>query len=222
MTNPTPEQIEAALGYIDKTIDNCQDLPPDLKWGNLEVLGMLGQVRAELVAAAGVTPQPEGLLERVADTLAYYQCRETNPKADHPRMGYHAFSEEQRAHLREQKAEAAAEIARMMGAGVTPQEPDRGPKDMSIMNGWLVEAVGEHTCGAGADGYGHEPGCGYVPVLNLAELDGYPPQVDEAKLADVIWGEQESRVLDGYVIHTRETAATTARTVDEWLRGGGQ
>lgn len=56
----------------------------------------------------------EKLEDQVADTLAYYQCRETNPKADHPRMGYHAFSEDQREHLKAQKAEAAAEIVRMM------------------------------------------------------------------------------------------------------------
>lgn len=47
-------------------------------------------------------------------------------------------------------------------------------------------------------------------------------EVDEAKLADVIWEEQSSRVLDGYVIHTRATAATTAAAVAEWLRGGGR
>lgn len=64
--------------------------------------------------------------------------------------------------------------------GAAPQaEPDK-PADLSIMNGWLVESVSRHTCGAGMDGYGHEPGCGYVPVLNLAELDGYPKQTAEA------------------------------------------
>ena len=56
----------------------------------------------------------DGLQERIEDTLAYYQCRETNPKADHPSMGYHAFSEEQREFLRERKAESAAEIVRMI------------------------------------------------------------------------------------------------------------
>ena len=56
----------------------------------------------------------DGLQERIEDTLAYYQCRETNPKADHPSMGYHAFSEEQREFLRARKSEAAAEIVRMI------------------------------------------------------------------------------------------------------------
>ena len=47
---------------------------------------------------------------------------------------------------------------------------------LSIMNGWLVYDVGEHTCG----GYGpesnymHEPGCGYEPVLRLDKLQGWP------------------------------------------------
>ena len=63
-------------------------------------------------ADAGVTV--DGLQERIEDTLAYYQCRETNPKADHPSMGYHAFSEEQREWLRAKKSEAAAEIVRMI------------------------------------------------------------------------------------------------------------
>ena len=49
-------------------------------------------------------------------------------------------------------------------------------KKLSIMNGWLVYDVGEHTCG----GYGpesnymHEPGCGYEPVLRLDKLQGWP------------------------------------------------
>lgn len=68
------------------------------------------------LAAADAVVTVDGLQERIEDTLAYYQCRETNPKADHPYMGYHAFSEEQREFLRERKAEAAAEIVRMIHA----------------------------------------------------------------------------------------------------------
>ena len=66
------------------------------------------------LAAADAVVTVDGLQERIEDTLAYYQCRETNPKADHPSMGYHAFSEEQREFLRERKAEAAAEIVRII------------------------------------------------------------------------------------------------------------
>ena len=65
-----------------------------------------------------------------------------------------------------------AREALVAAAGAAPQKP----KDLSIVNGWLVESVGKHTCGAGMDGHGHEPGCGYMPVLNLAEIDGYPKQ----------------------------------------------
>lgn len=64
--------------------------------------------------AADAVVTVDGLQERIEDTLAYYQCRETNPKADHPSMGYHAFSEEQREFLRAKKSEAAAEIVRMI------------------------------------------------------------------------------------------------------------
>ena len=74
-----------------------------------------GRMSAALAAADAVVTV-DGLQERIEDTLAYYQCRETNPKADHPSMGYHAFSEEQREWLRERKAEAAAEIVRMIHA----------------------------------------------------------------------------------------------------------
>ena len=66
------------------------------------------------IAAADAVVTVDGLQERIEDTLAYYQCRETNPKADHPSMGYHAFSEEQREFLRARKSEAAAEIVRMI------------------------------------------------------------------------------------------------------------
>lgn len=61
------------------------------------------------------------------------------------------------------------------------------PKNLSIMNGWLVEMVGKHNCGTGPDGhYGaHEPGCGYEPHLNLAELEGWPGAERDAALAAV-------------------------------------
>lgn len=41
--------------------------------------------------------------------------------------------------------------------------------ELRIMHGWLVEYVGEHTCGAG-DEYGHEPTCGYEPLMKVEEL----------------------------------------------------
>ena len=69
---------------------------------------------SEVLAAADAVVTVDGLQERIEDTLAYYQCRETNPKADHPSMGYHAFSEEQREFLCARKSEAAAEIVRMI------------------------------------------------------------------------------------------------------------
>ena len=47
---------------------------------------------------------------------------------------------------------------------------------LSIMNGWLVYDVGEHTCGGYGpeSGYAHEPGCGFEPVLRLDKLEGWP------------------------------------------------
>ncbi|QAY70015.1 hypothetical protein [Xylanimonas protaetiae] len=49
------------------------------------------------------------------------------------------------------------------------------PAEMSIEGTWLVEAVDGCTCGVGPHGYygAHEPGCGSVPLVNLATLAGW-------------------------------------------------
>lgn len=52
--------------------------------------------------------------ERIAEVLAYQHCRLTNPKADHPIFGYHAFSEDQREHLRSVMKPAAEAIAELV------------------------------------------------------------------------------------------------------------
>jgi hypothetical protein len=67
-----------------------------------------------LEAVTVPTENERELAFRIADTLAYYRCRLNNPKADHPHMGYHAFSEDQREHLRAQQAEATGEILRII------------------------------------------------------------------------------------------------------------
>lgn len=56
----------------------------------------------------------DAIAARIADTLAYYHCRSVNPKADHPRMGYHAMGNEQKTFLRGKQAEAAAEVVRII------------------------------------------------------------------------------------------------------------
>lgn len=54
---------------------------------------------------------------------------------------------------------------------VTPadgvQTPDPTP-EYAVMAGYLVEAVDECTCGLAE--FDHLPGCGYEPVITLAEL----------------------------------------------------
>ena len=115
-------------------------------------------------------------------------------------------------------------------AAADTSDASEKPADLSIMNGWLVESVGKHTCGAGMDGYGHEPGCGYVPVLNLAELDGYRAQVDEAKLAEAMDAHSPSldistRGYRGECVcgeKVKDHDAHRVRKVAEWLRGGGR
>lgn len=97
-------------------------------------------------------PYTPSLCERVMDTLAYYECRRVNPKADDPRVGYHAFAEDQRVHLREAHREAAEEIARMIEVvraegrekalleAADAYENDKdGPYFPSIVSRWLRE-----------------------------------------------------------------------------------
>lgn len=74
-----------------------------------------------------VSKTNEELLAKVMDTLAYYHCRAENPKADHPRMGYHAMSEDQREFLQERQREAAEEILRMIPALSRATVPDAAP-----------------------------------------------------------------------------------------------
>lgn len=210
---PTPEQIEAGRQAVLANFHPPTDLKPTWHLNPEEV------ARAVLAAAAGAAPQPEGLMERIVDTLAYYQCRETNPKADHPRMGYHSFPEEQHAHLRGQKAEAAAEIVRMMAASAAPQEPMSAPSKYinpslpgMIRNLWKSdpsEASVRTALGLAGD-----------LIQELIDLRAAPVQVDESKLAKVIrasageWGDASHvpDVLSQYI----------SRAVVEWLRGGGR
>ena len=57
------------------------------------------------------------------------------------------------------------------------------PSTFSIEGHWLVEHVNEHTCGTGKDGYygAHEPGCGTLPVQDLAQMDGWDEHVAAIK-----------------------------------------
>lgn len=53
---------------------------------------------------------------------------------------------------------------------------------LSIMYGWLVYDVGEHTCGGYGpeSNYAHEPGCGFEPMVHLEELPGWPGDIVKA------------------------------------------
>ena len=44
---------------------------------------------------------------------------------------------------------------------------------MRIIGTWLVEEVDECTGGACGLGYGHEPGCGQEPIVDLSTLPGW-------------------------------------------------
>ena len=77
------------------------------------------------------------------------------------------------AHMRDARDAARAEAERM-AAKLDAIEAD--DDKLSIMFGWLVYDVGEHTCGGYGpeSGYAHEPGCGFEPVLRLDKLEGWP------------------------------------------------
>ena len=76
-------------------------------------------------------------------------------------------------HMTEARDNARAEVERL-AAKLDAIEAD--DDKLSIMSGWLVYDVGEHTCGGYGpeSGYAHEPGCGFEPVLRLDKLEGWP------------------------------------------------
>lgn len=62
-----------------------------------------------------------------------------------------------------------------------PQCEDLAVRPLRIVNGWLVEETGEHTCGGGgpeASGI-HEPGCGLEPLVKLTDLRGFQGLIRE-------------------------------------------
>src|SRR5690606_33392747 len=65
-----------------------------------------------------------------------------------------------------------------------------------LQNGLLVEQVNECTCYGGGP-YGHEPGCGVEPVLDLTQIEGWP-NIDHLEAAI-------QRIRD---MHPREAIAT--------------
>ena len=77
------------------------------------------------------------------------------------------------SHMTEARDNARAEVERLT-AKLNALEAD--DDKLSIMFGWLVYDVGEHTCGGYGpeSGYVHEPGCGFEPVLRLDKLQGWP------------------------------------------------
>jgi hypothetical protein len=55
--------------------------------------------------------------------------------------------------------------------------------EYAIESGWLVEVVKEHTCGAGDGMYGHEPGCGLIPIAKVDDLLAAEAKLAAARLA---------------------------------------
>lgn len=135
-----------------------------------------------------------------------------------------AFYEYPFAEWRREEFRDKARAALVAAAGAAPQaerddSPTPGNHAPVLPSSTVDEALRFCTCSHWLEAH-HERKClehhcacvNFQPVL----------QIDEDALAGVIWQEQSDRVRDGYVIHTRETARSTARAVAEWLKEQGR
>jgi len=59
----------------------------------------------------------------------------------------------------------------LAAAGLLATAPCCPPSPEEVVNGWLVERHTHCTCGGGPP-FGHEPGCGLVPLAPLSEVKG--------------------------------------------------
>jgi len=92
------------------------------------------------------------------------------------------------------------------------------PFDHAIDSGWLCEVHTHHTCGSTDP---HEPGCGLVPLVNLAELKGWP-----ATTEPVLLTADDPRIRDGATVRTdfeigSDSDSWNTDEVRLWV-GGGQ
>lgn len=127
---------EDLLAYADKLLIHEENLSPNAR----AVIDLAAALRSAEAALAARQPSEDDreALARVMDTLAYYHCRSVNPKADHPHMGYHAMTEDQREHLREKQREAAEEIMRMIPSLSRAAVPD-AVTEAKQPEGWNTE-----------------------------------------------------------------------------------
>jgi hypothetical protein len=93
----------------------------------------------------------------------------------------------------------------------TPPGPSAPPVELRIDGHWLVEEVQHHTCGAG-DVYGHEPGCGLIPVVDLATLPGY------AELPELVELRERLQRVERELLQGGQTAEVRARAALAVLR----
>lgn len=50
-----------------------------------------------------------------------------------------------------------------------------------IAYGYLCEKVDGCTCGFGGAPYGHEPGCGLEPLVQLNEIEGWKEELEHLR-----------------------------------------
>ena len=65
--------------------------------------------------------------------------------------------------------------------------------EYAVENGWLVEVINEHTCGAGVGSMPHEPGCGMVHVARIEDLlaAAHPAPAEPSECEDGVFGSQD-------------------------------
>lgn len=102
--------------------------------------------------------------------------------------------------------------------GLPKAEPTYG-----IEGHWLVEYVNRHTCGTDEGGHfgAHERGCGTVPALDLAQVQGWAEHVSAIKAEALREAREEVRAFSqaiGFGDGVTEPSATLAQMVDPILQ----
>lgn len=105
----------------------------------------------------------------------------------------------------------------------TAAAPDERPVNLRADSGWLVEVHERCTCGgSGTPSPAHQPGCGLVPLVPLADIEGLNPAADlvsalreHASEALVYVGEP------GYSAYSLRQESWAFNVVADWIEENG-
>lgn len=151
-------------------------------------------------------------LETVAAELAgkVCPCRRTAPKAGH--------DPDRSVECDHTRQLVLATLDALAQRGVRPPEPPK-PKDATykVVGTWLVEVVDDCTCGTNGLPYGHEPGCGTDPVVDLSRLMAIPTGPEHVIEANAI--DDAADQLGNQTLNTRWQAVGFLRDLAKAKRG---